>query len=75
MAHATCPKCSSSSFETAEFTPRGSNFKLNSVQCASCGAVVGVFDYYNVGNLIIEQNAALRKIAAHLNIVVQLQSQ
>jgi hypothetical protein len=74
MAHPTCPKCSSPSFESVEFTPRGSGFKLNAIQCAACGAVVGVTDYYNIGNLIIEQNEALRKIAAHLKISVSLES-
>ena len=33
---------------------RGSQFKLMFVQCVSCGAVVGVTDYYNIGNLLHE---------------------
>jgi hypothetical protein len=74
MASPTCPKCPSTSFETVVFTPHRSNFKLNSVQCASCGAVVGVLDYFNVGNLLTEQNEALRKIAAHLGVTVSLES-
>ncbi|WP_150106327.1 hypothetical protein [Anaeromyxobacter dehalogenans] len=31
------------------FEPSGSKFKLVSVQCASCGAVVGVMDFTNIG--------------------------
>ena len=31
---------------------RGSNFSLTFIQCASCGGVVGVMDYYNIGQLL-----------------------
>lgn len=49
-----CPKpdCNSSSFELAEEEPTGSKFKLNFVRCSSCGAVVGVLDYYNIGAVL-----------------------
>jgi hypothetical protein len=30
----------------------GLELKLNFVQCASCGGVVGVTDFYNIGTLI-----------------------
>lgn len=52
MAVSTCPKCDGTFFETKENSPRGSNFKFTFVQCASCGAVVGVMDYFNIGQLI-----------------------
>ena len=42
-------KCGGTSFEQVEATPRNSNFKLNFVQCASCGGVIGVIDYFNIG--------------------------
>jgi hypothetical protein len=48
----TCVKCGSTSFEMKEVTPRGSNFKLNFVQCSSCGGVVGVLDYCNIGGML-----------------------
>jgi hypothetical protein len=35
-----------------ERVPMNSDFKLNFVQCASCGGVVGVTDYFNIGGLI-----------------------
>ena len=47
-----CPKCESTSFETAVESPKKSNFKLIFIRCASCGTVVGVTDYYNIGVLI-----------------------
>jgi predicted nucleic-acid-binding Zn-ribbon protein len=52
MALPTCVKCGSTLFETKEVTPRGSNFKLNFVQCSSCGGVVGVLDFYNIGGML-----------------------
>ncbi len=35
-----------------EGVPTKSNYKLLYVQCADCGAVVGVMDYHNVGTLL-----------------------
>lgn len=52
MANSTCVKCGSTSFEIMENSPSGSNFKFMFVQCSSCGGVVGVMDYYNIGKLL-----------------------
>jgi uncharacterized Zn finger protein len=60
MAMSTCPKCPNSSFELVENTPRHSEFKLSFIQCSSCGAVVGVLDYYNIGQLIHDLAKKLR---------------
>lgn len=49
MATATCPKCDSAKFEIQDHTPRSSKYVLSFVQCAACGAVVGVMDYFNIG--------------------------
>ena len=35
-----------------DVSPRGSNFKYQFVQCASFGAVVGVMEYYSVGEML-----------------------
>jgi len=48
----TCMKCGSTSFESKTVTPHGSNFKLNFIQCSSCGGVVGVMDYFNIGGML-----------------------
>ena len=61
MAASSCPKCSSTEFETAIREPAGSKFKLQFVQCGRCGAVVGVQPYYNTAHL-------LGKIAKKLGI-------
>lgn len=57
MASSTCAKCNSHRFELATAEPKGSKFKVNFIQCASCGAVVGVLDYYNVP-LLLEKIAS-----------------
>jgi hypothetical protein len=49
MATSTCVKCGGRHFELKEASPTNSQFKVNFVQCASCGGVVGVLDYYNIG--------------------------
>lgn len=59
-------------FEVQTTTPSQSNYKLLYVQCSSCGAVIGVMDYYNIGARIDKQDAALKKIARALNISVDL---
>ena len=47
-----CPKCGNTSFELALNSPKGSNYKINLVQCDSCGAVVGTMEYTSVGYLV-----------------------
>jgi hypothetical protein len=49
MAVSTCPKCDSHRFELKDGTPKNSRFNFSYVQCSSCGALVGVMDYFNVG--------------------------
>lgn len=68
MASSTCIKCSSHSFETREVTPNGSAFKLIFIQCSSCGGVVGVIDYFNIGHLLQQQNVVLQRIADRLGV-------
>lgn len=61
MATSKCSSCSSSRFELKEAEPANSRFKINFIQCASCGSVVGVMDYQSVPSL-------LDKIASKLGI-------
>lgn len=61
MAYSTCPKCDNTTFEMETIVPRGSNFKYNTIQCAMCGAVVGVVEYEYVSSLI-------RRLAEKLRI-------
>ena len=49
-----CPRCQHSGFEVAIESPSGSNYKLAFVRCSSCGTVVGVTEYYNIGARLSE---------------------
>jgi len=59
MANPTYVKCGNNVFELQDYSPKGSNFRFNMVQCSQCGAVVGVVDYYNIGQLIHDLAAKL----------------
>lgn len=63
MALSRCPRgeCSGTSFELREIEPRHAAYKLHAIQCSSCGAVVGVMDYFNIGVLV-------RKLAKALHV-------
>ncbi len=61
MATPRCVKCDSTRFEATMLEPANSRFKLLAVHCASCGAVAGFMDYWNIGNYV-------KKIAEKLGI-------
>ena len=63
MAMSTCVKCDNHIFETVVKEPTNSHFKLIFVQCASCGGVVGVTEFYNTGELVT-------KLAKKLNVKI-----
>jgi hypothetical protein len=52
MVESTCLKCGCHKFEVVENVPANSKFKFLFIQCSGCGGVVGVMDYYNVGQEI-----------------------
>ena len=64
MAMSTCIKCGGHAFEMVEHTPRKSSFKYNFIQCASCGGVVGVVEYFNIGSLL---NTLAGKLGFRIN--------
>lgn len=61
MATSTCIKCGHHRFELKE-APRLANtdYKYQLVQCASCGGVVGVLDWLNIGALLERMAKALK---------------
>lgn len=75
MAHSTCPKCTSASFEVKEAEPRNSSYKLIFVQCSSCGAVVGVLPYYDAGVLAKDNQQDLSALKHQLSHVEHTLSQ
>ncbi len=69
MATSKCPKCGNTSFEMKEHTPDKSNYKLEFVQCSSCGTVVGVMDYFNIGTRINEVDEKIDKLINLVNSI------
>jgi predicted nucleic-acid-binding Zn-ribbon protein len=59
MATSKCPKCESTRFEMQEGAPTGSQYKVMFIQCAFCGTVVGVTDFFNVPFLLDKIGKAL----------------
>jgi hypothetical protein len=47
-----CPHCQHSGFEMATESPKQSNWKYSFIRCSSCGTVVGVTEFFNIGTLI-----------------------
>ena len=72
MAVSSCPKCGGNRFEVKEAEPTGSAYVLAFVQCSACGTVVGVMDYANIGNVLVNHGKALKKIAAALRTSVDV---
>ncbi len=62
MATPKCVKCGNTQFETKESTPKNSPFIVTFVQCASCGGVIGVMDFYNIGQELQDIKKAIEKI-------------
>jgi len=56
-----CPKCENTSFEIELNTPAKSRMKVWFVQCSMCKTVIGVMDYYAIGETVY-------KIAKKLNV-------
>lgn len=73
MAQPMCGSCKArASFEIKEYRPHGSDYAIMLVQCASCGAVVGIHEMLNIGSLILEQNRAIQEIATKVEASVKL---
>ena len=74
MATSSCVKCGKCSFEMVECEPRKSKFKLKFVQCTSCGGVVGIMDYHNIGAALSRLSDAVKQIAGAVGAHVDLPS-
>lgn len=71
MAWSTCVKCGGTSFEIVETEPSGSNYKLLFVQCSSCGGVIGVLDWYNIGARTFELEKKIDDLTQNLTYAVE----
>ena len=52
MATSSCSKCSSTVFEKKQHVLAGSDFRVDFVQCAACGTVVGVMSFHDTHSLL-----------------------
>jgi predicted nucleic-acid-binding Zn-ribbon protein len=66
MAISRCVSCKGTSFEISEANVSGTRFKLNFVQCALCGAVVGVTEFYNSGSIVKGIEAKVELLESYL---------
>ncbi len=71
MAMSTCPKCGFNTFEAEVKEIISYAFKLNFIQCASCGCVVGVMPYYDPGHLGHEAEKKLTDLKNMLTRIEQ----
>lgn len=75
MAWSKCPKCQNTSFEVVINEPADSAYKLLFVQCKSCGTVVGVMDYYNIGSLMNNMKRKLDELDSSIrNLAYTIES-
>lgn len=62
-----CAKCGGGFFELQTIEPSGSNFKINVIQCSSCGAPIGLVDYYDTHSSIEKTNQKIERLHNEVN--------
>jgi len=68
-----CIKCGGMSFEIQEQSPGQSRYKMYFVQCVSCGAPIGVTDFYNTSDRIGVLEDKINKLSREMsNIEFQI---
>jgi hypothetical protein len=72
MARPLCPKCENNKFQVSQIQAKDGNFLLVAIHCAACGAVVGVKEAVNAGATSEKTNEAIKLIARHLGVHVNL---
>ncbi len=81
MAASRCGACGKTRFELNGATPTGCRSQINFIQCAACGAVVGVGSHSDIASVVAnvaEQLAATREAVeerlARIEALVRQQS-
>ena len=72
MAACNCPRCENTTFEVQALELQRADFQHLCVSCERCGAIVGVLDFYNIGEMLLAQNRAIRAIAEKAGVSVDL---
>src|SRR5260370_23418110 len=63
MATSKCGHCGEGLFELKTIEPGGGTYKVNMVQCSTCGAVVGAVYDFNAGVMLQLQEKKIDDIA------------
>ena len=73
MSNSKCVSCGSTRFENVGDTSvRHYKFKLNFIQCASCGGVVGVLPYHDPGVMGELNKKAIAELKEEVSRLSQL---
>ncbi len=67
-----CGNCNPDGFVLKSFKPRGTNAELFAVQCPDCGRTYGIVEDYNFRATYRQMARAIKAIAIHLGVDVDL---
>lgn len=70
-----CAKCDGTSFKLQQTELQGAAYKMMVAQCTSCSAPFGITDFYNVGQLLKNQEKAIGGLETKLNQIEHTLSQ
>lgn len=57
-----CGHCNGTVTKIAEIQPSGTDFKQIAICCSSCSSILGITDYFNVGNLVKMQEKEIASL-------------
>jgi len=64
--------CNPNGFVLKVFKPKGMNTELYAVQCSHCGRTYGIVEDYNFRATYTQLTRAIKAIADHLGVEVEL---
>jgi hypothetical protein len=70
-----CGKCEGAAFKIQEISPQGSAYKFYAIQCTGCQTPIGVTDFYNLGQLLKNQEKAIAALEQKIDHVHSTVSQ
>jgi hypothetical protein len=62
-----CGKCEGAAFKIQEISPTGGAYKFYSVQCTRCQTPIGITDFYNLGQLLKNQEKAITALGQKMD--------
>jgi hypothetical protein len=66
VAQSKCPHCSSTVFQLIDAEPDNARFPLKFIQCAQCGAPVGVLEDVNLGSALQKHHDYVAEMAGRV---------